>query len=398
LKTSNVYDRNLDVLLDYRMRYADNQGGTGSTKTYSLLQLFITIAHEAENKILSIVSETVPHLKRGAMRDFFDILQKDGVYNPLKHNKTDFTYKVNNNIIEFFAVDSMGKAKGARRDYLFINECNNVPYPIADQLMIRTRKKIFLDYNPDREFWVHNEIRPKANCQVVQSTYKDNPYLEKEIVEDIESRRGDNNWWRVYGLGEIGSLEGLVYTSFEQIDKFPVDENGNYSVKHLFYGLDFGYSNHPTSLLRIGVTGDNVYIDELVYEKKLTNANICERFIEHDINKNDPIWADSAEPKSIQEIFEYGFNIDAAVKGADSIKNGIDILKRYNLHVTKSSLNTIKEFRNYTWDENKEGERLDKPIDAFNHSMDALRYGVTMQLHHKEEKKIFAYQKQRINR
>lgn len=365
-KTLKAYSEKPRIILE--------QGGTSSSKTFSILQLLIIIASK-HDKLISVVSETLPHLKRGAMRDFFNILIGEGIYREKYHNKTDNTYQINNSKIEFFSADNPDKIRGARRDILFINECNNVSYPVYDQLEVRTKETIFLDYNPVSEFWAHEKIKIRDDVYYIQSTYKDNEFLDEKIVTSIESRKDiDPNWWRVYGLGETGSIEGLVFTNWEIVDEMPED------YKKLGYGLDFGFTNDPTALIEVGQQGGFLWLDEKIYETALTNDDIYVKAKKLKIDMETETIADSAEPKSIEELYRMGWNVKPAVKGRDSINSGIDILKSYQLKVTKNSVNLIKELRNYKWAVDKHGKVLNKPIDNWNHAIDGVRYLALMKL------------------
>jgi phage terminase large subunit len=369
IEPTKIYEDNLraynrgDVLII-------NQGGTSSGKTYAILQLLITIALcSVKSLVISIVSETLPHLKRGAMRDFFTILGDS--YNPAFHNKTDSIYLINNCKFEFFPADDDSKLKGARRDILFMNEANNISKSAFDQLEPRTRICTFIDFNPTHWFYAH-DLQSDPGVSFIKSTYKDNHMLDKKIIRSIVSRKDkDPSWWRVYGLGEIGMVEGVVLNNWQQVDRFP-------DIPY-WCGLDFGYTNDPSSLIRIAADGDTLYVDEMLYQTGLKNPDLA-KFIKSNTPEYCEIYADSAEPKSIDEIYAYGVNIHPVKKGKDSIMQGIDVLHRFNIKVTKRSTNLIKELRNYTWMKDKEGRVLNKPIDLFNHGIDAMRYAAIMKL------------------
>lgn len=370
--------------VDSERRIIVSQGGTSAGKSYCILQVILLMAvnHKDETLLFSVVSESLPHLKRGVMRDFFKMLVEEGIYDQKNHNKTDNAYKIGNCTIEFFGADQPDKLRGARRDYLFINECNNIPKSAYDQLEVRTKNQVFLDYNPVSEFWVHEYILPQDGVKFIKSTYKDNPFLDDSIIKSIESRRElDPSWWKVYGLGEVGSVEGLVYTNWKPVNKFP--EHCKWEIM----GLDFGYTNDPTALIKIGLKEGEIFLEELVYETGLTNTDITDRFKALEINKNIEIFADSAEPKAIETIRRAGYFIKGAEKGKDSILNGIDIIKQHKLNVTKGSVNLIKELRNYKWME-KGDKIINKPIDSYNHLLDALRYGLSMKV--KNRNKIYS--------
>ncbi len=366
MKFTSVYRQNIKHSIGNRIII--NQGGTSSSKTYSILQWLYIVATQKENRLISIVSESVPHLKRGVIRDFLNILKENGIYDDTKWNRTDKIYKVGSSSIEFFSADDDSKLRGARRDILFINECNNIGYEAFNQLEVRTKLKIFLDYNPVSSFWVHQHLLNRDDVHLIKSTYRDNEWLDPQIVKSIEQRKNDPNWWRVYGLGEVGMLEGLIFTNFKPCDKFPEE------VKWMVYGQDFGFTNDPSVLVKVGYINGEIWIDEMMYETGLTNQDIADKYEELEVKKNDEIYADSAEPKSIEEIRREGYNIHPSKKGKDSIMVGIDVLKRYKINITKRSLNLLKEFRNYQWKQDKDGNFINKPIDTYNHGIDSIRY------------------------
>lgn len=365
---TKVYHKNLEAIKGNRILV--NQGGTSSSKTWSALQLLFNIAVCATRPIvISVVSESMPHLKRGCMRDFLNILQNDGLYVRDNHNKTDSIYKVGKATIEFFSADNDAKLRGARRDILYINECNNVSYEAYSQLEVRTKKLVILDFNPVARFWAHEKVIPQERVEFIKSTYKDNDHLDAEIVRSIEARQfTDPNWWKVYGLGEVGSLEGVVYNNWRITKDYPRE------YKWRAYGQDFGFTNDPSALVEVTLANGELWIRELMCERGLTNYDIAQRYRELGIDNRAEIIGDSAEPKSIEEIKRQGFNIKPAHKGADSINNGIDILKRYKLNIYHESLNVINELRHYQWQQDKNGKYFNKPIDDFNHTLDALRY------------------------
>ena len=326
---------------------------------------------------ISIVSESIPHLKRGAIKDFQKIMILCDLYKDSQFNKSDLKYRFKNgSYIEFFSVDQPDKLRGARRDILFVNECNNIDFESYQQLSVRTKKFIYLDYNPTNEFWVHTELMNDIDTDFVVLTYKDNEALDKAIVKEIEKAREKaktssywENWWKVYGLGQLGSLEGVIFNNWQIIDNIPTE------ATLLGFGLDFGFSNDPSSLIAVFQWNDKIICDERIYATGLLNTDII-RLMNQD--KRLPIWADSAEPKSIEEIRRSGFNIKSVEKGKDSIVYGISVLQDKDILVTKSSVNLIKELRSYSWDTDKAGKKLNKPIDDFNHSIDALRYFAMM--------------------
>ena len=346
------------------------QGGTSASKTISIILLLIDMAQrDKEPTMTSIVSETFPHLKRGAMRDFLLIMDEHGYFNPNQWNKTDFIYTFETGSrIEFFSADQPGKVRGPRRDRLFINEANNVSYETFDQLEVRTNDIIFLDWNPVSEFWYYDKVANRNDVECIKVNYKDNEALDKSIVESIEQRRDRRGWWQVYGLGELGEVEGKIYTNWQIIDE--VSRNARLER----YGLDFGYSNDPTAIVAIYYYDGGYIWDEICYQKNLSNKQIA------DILSNQYpalVIADSAEPKSIDEIKGYGVNIIAADKGPDSVSYGIQLVQDQKISITKRSINLIKEYRNYLWKVDKDGKVLNIPEHEYSHGMDAGRYAMS---------------------
>ena len=364
-----------------RKRIRICQGGTSSAKTFSILPLLITYAIQVPRSEISIVSESIPHLKRGAIKDFINILIMTDNYKDSSFNKSDLKYKFSNgSYIEFFSVDQPDKLRGARRDVLFINECNNVNFEAYNQLAIRTKKFIYLDYNPTSEFWVHTELMNDEDSEFIILTYKDNEALDHAIVKEIEKAKEKaktskywENWWKVYGLGQVGSLEGVIFSNWKITGKIPIE------AKLLGYGMDFGFTNDPTTLVAVYRYDGKLIVDEVLYKTGMLNTDIIKVLNQNNVGQL-VIWADSAEPKTIEEIRRSGFNIKPVEKGTDSIKFGLDTLQQYEILVTDNSTNIIKELRSYTWDTDKTGKTLNKPIDAYNHSIDALRYFAMMEL------------------
>jgi phage terminase large subunit len=352
------------------------QGGTSASKTFSILCVLIKQACTKKTEI-SIVGETVPHLRRGAIRDFIKIMIAKGIFVPARWNKTLLTYQfANRSTIEFFSADQEARLRGARRQVLFINEANNIDFESYYQLAIRTSEAIYIDFNPTHEFWAHTEVLREDDSELLILTYQDNEALPDTIRRDIELNRTKAetsaywaNWWKVYGLGQVGTLQGAIYEDFEVVEGIDVSR-----AKFVALGLDWGFSNDPTALVAIYRQGDCLLIQELLYATGLTNQDIADKLRSLGITRAWEIVADSAEPKSIEEIYRLGFNIKPAEKGPDSVRNGIDILKRFKLQVTKDSTNLIKELRSYTWATDKEGKNTGVPIDSFNHACDAMRY------------------------
>lgn len=351
------------------------RGGTSASKTFSVLPFLIDYAIKNPKQEISVVAETIPHLRRGAMRDFLKIMDLIGMYRDEQFNKSSLTYNfTNGSFIEFFSADNSSKLRGARRDVLFVNECNNIDWESYYQLAIRTRKFIYLDYNPVSEFWVDAELLGDSDTDFVVLTYKDNEALDESIVKEIEKAQEKaktssywDNWWRVYGLGEVGSVQGTIYTNWQQIDTIPNE------ARLLGIGLDFGYSVDPTACVGIYKYNDSYILHELIYQKELSNKNI------YDLIKDEPsiVICDSAEPKSIAELQSYGLRCMGALKGKDSILHGIQLIQQQSLLVTKHSTNLIKELRGYVWATDRNNKPTGDPIEINNHLMDAMRYGFT---------------------
>lgn len=352
--------------LDKRIRVVC--GGTSASKTISILLYLIALAQtDTKPTLTSVVSESFPHLRRGAMRDFLNIMQDHGYFKDNDWSKTDYTYSFETGSkIEFFSADMPSKVRGPRRDRLFVNEGNNIPYESWDQLVIRTKEFAFLDYNPTNEFWAYEElIGKREDVDFLTLTYLDNEALDTNIVQEIESHKNNKQWWLVYGLGQLGEVEGKIYKGWNIIDQIP------HEARLERRGLDFGYSNDPTAIVDLYYYNGGWILDEIMYRKGLSNKQISDFLI----NQPDVLTiADSAEPKSIDELMSYGVQVLPAQKGQGSVNQGIQYVQGKRISMTKRSLNLIKEYRNYLWKTDKEGKILNVPEDMFNHSMDAIRY------------------------
>ena len=346
-------------------------GGTGASKTISILLWMIqrAMVPKYKGELMSVVSEFFPHLKRGVIRDFQNIMEEHGYWKENEYNRTDCIYSfLNGSKIEFFSADQPGKVRGPRRDILFINEANNISYEIYTQLEVRTKKIIWMDWNPVQEFWFYTEVKGKPDVDFITLTYKDNEALDKGIVAAIESRMGNKNWWKVFGLGELGDAEGKVYKNWLYIDSVP------HEARLERRGLDFGYTNDPSALVDIYYYNGGYIIDEKLYQKGMSNKQIAD-FV---LNLEYPsvmVVADSAEPKSIDELRSYGVNVIPVTKGKDSVYQGIQFVQDQRISITKGSYNVIKEYRNYLFETDKDGKVTNDPSPVFNHSMDAIRYG-----------------------
>jgi phage terminase large subunit len=358
--------RILKRTLTANTRIIAHQGGTSSGKTWSILQALIILALNNSVQI-SVCAITLPHLKRGAMRDFKKLLQNYGLYSEKYYNKTDNTFRIGNSSIEFFSLDDPGKAHGPRRDILFVNEANLIPQNTFQQLILRTNDRVILDYNPvDTYHWLYETILTRPDCTLIKSTYKDNKFLAPEIVEEIEKLRDtDANLWRIYGLGEPGQLLNTIFNNWQQVPSFP-------DSTEVFFGLDFGFNN-PTALVKCTLKdNENLYLEELLYQTHLTNTELIDRLKALPVRRF-PIYADAAEPQRIKEIQQAGFNCKPAEK---TVNNGIDRIKRLKVFYTAASANIHKEYRSYKWQEDSDQRLIDSPVKYNDHLMDAIRYAV----------------------
>ena len=360
----------INKILALKKRIKIIQGGTSAGKTFGIIPVIIDKATKQPGLEVSVVAESIPHLRRGALRDFLKIMKWTNRFVDERFNKSLLKYEfANGSFIEFFSADDSSKLRGARRDILYVNECNNVNFEAYNELSIRTKKEVYLDFNPANEFWVE-EIKEDAEADFIILTYKDNEALDKGIVDQIEKNRLKaetstywRNWWKVYGLGELGMLEGVVFSNWKPIDIIPKE------ARLIGIGMDFGYTNDPTSIIEVWKHNETRILNEVTYQTGLLNSDIAKL-----LPKDVPVYADSAEPKSIADIQRYGITIKGVTKGRDSINYGIDVMQRENYLVTSKSINLIKELRSYCWDSDKTGKRLNKPVDNYNHAIDAVRY------------------------
>jgi phage terminase large subunit len=361
----------INKILSLKKRIKIIQGGTSAGKTFGILPILIDRAIKQPNVEISVVAESIPHLRRGALKDFLKIMRWTNRYVDGQFNKSLLTYTFKNgSYIEFFSADDSSKLRGARRDVLYINECNNITFEAYNELSIRTKREIYLDFNPANEFWVHKELKHEPDADFIILTYKDNEALDQSIVTQIEKNRDKAvtsnywaNWWRVYGLGEVGMLEGVIFENWKEIDKVPED------ARLVGIGLDFGYTNDPTAAIEIYNWNGKRIVNELVYRTGMLNSDIAKVLPSGVI-----IYADSSEPKSIDDIKRYGKTIKGVTKGKDSINYGIDVMQQQEYLVTKQSTNLIKELRAYCWDVDKSGNRGRNPTGGLDHGIDALRY------------------------
>ena len=358
-------------ILRLRNRIKIIQGGTSAGKTFGILPILISKAAKRPLMEISVVAESIPHLRRGALKDFLSMMKSGFRYVDKRYNKSLLRYDFDNgSYIEFFSADDSSKLRGARRDILYINECNNIEFEAYNELAIRTKREIYLDFNPANEFWVHTELKDEPDTDFVVLTYKDNEALDKGIVREIEKNRLKGltssywaNWWNVYGLGEMGSLQGVVFSNWKQIDTIPTE------ARLLGYGVDFGYTADPTSIVEVYNYNGQRILNEICYQTGLVNTEIAKK-----LQNNIIAYADSAEPKSVEEIRRTGQLIKGVTKGLDSVNFGIQIMQSQEYLVTSQSTNLIKELRSYCWDKDRSGKQINKPIANYNHAIDAVRY------------------------
>lgn len=347
------------------------QGGTSASKTISILLYLIARAQTDKTPTLtSIVAESFPHLRRGTLRDFLLIMQEHRYFNDSLWDKTNSVYTFETGSrIEFFSVDQPQKVRGARRDRLFVNECNNISFQAFEELEVRTKDFIFLDYNPTNEFWLFTDVEGKRDdIEKIILTYKDNEALSPEIVKSIESRKNRPGWWKVYGLGQLGEVEGRIYTGWQIIDKIP------HEARLERYGLDFGYFPDPAAVVAVYYFNGGYILDQVVCQVEMSNREMANTL------KNLPramIVADSAEPKSIAELKAFGLNVVPTEKGKDSLKYTIKAVQDQRISVTQQSVDLIKEYRNYLWDTDKDGKIIPgTPAGGNDHLLDASRYAI----------------------
>lgn len=378
IRHTNVLTRNLQA----STKIVANQGSSGSSKTWSLAQKFMYLALTTERPILiSIVGKTFPALRATAMRDFFLVLREYGLYSEINHNKSEHIYRLELAEIEFFSADQPHKLKGRKRDYLWMSEADAFTWEDWIQLSIRTNIQISLDYNPSEEFhWIYEQVLTRNDCTYIHSTYKDNTFLEPERVKEIERLALiDENYWRVYGLGERGSNKAQVYTHAKIVSGLPMDREPD----EVIYGLDFGY-NHPMALVRVSLYGDDVYTEELIYERNMTNGDLIARMQEIGVPKRATIWADPARADAIEEIYRAGFNIHPAEK---NVLEGIKAVKSVSWYIPDNSPSLVREYRSYKWKQDKNGKVLDEPVKFMDDLMDAVRYPIYNHLKSRQRSK-----------
>jgi len=365
------------------------QGGTSAGKTFGILPILIDRCIRTPMLETSVVSESIPHLRRGCIRDFLKIMMLTNRFKDSQWNRSSLTYTfTNGSYIEFFSVEQPDKLRGARRNVLYVNEANNVPFEAYQQLSIRTSGDIWIDFNPTANFWAHKEVAGNDDADFITLTYLDNEALPDTIVKDIERAREKakdstywSNWWQVYGLGQIGSLDGVCITDWKEINQLPEE------ARLLCGGMDFGYQNDPSTYIRLYKYNDAYIFDEVFYQKKLLNTDISNLLKQHDVT--EVVYADSAEPKSIAELRTYKHKVLPCTKGKDSIVYGINLINQNKIFVTSRSKNLIKELQSYTWMKDREGNTINKPIQGFDHCIDSCRYAISSQLKNPNAGKYF---------
>ena len=364
LKTNIVFEN----LVDSDKKIIINQGGTRSGKTFNIL-LYIIFYYclNNSNKTITICRKTYPALRATVLRDFINILREHNLYSEDNHNKSSSEYNLFGNLIEFISLDQPVKVRGRKRHLLFINEANELFWEDWQQLLFRTSDKIILDYNPSEEYhWIYDKIIPREDAHFLKTTYKDNPFLEQSLIDEIERLKyTDEQYWQIYGLGEKGISKATIF-DYVECNQVP------FEAEVVSFGMDFGFTNDPTALVKVSKFDNNLYIEELLYRTMMTTGDI-HNFLKGKVNR-EPIYADSSEPRIIEELRRMGWSIRASLKGKDSVNAGIDLLKRFKIHIHKDSTNAIQEFRNYKWLEDKTGKLTNKPEDKNNHIADAVRY------------------------
>lgn len=364
-----------------------NQGGTSSGKTYSIMQLLFVMGIENAGYVITVVGQDIPNLKKGAYRDAKNILKESDALKAWfpDINESERIIKcTNGSVIEFTSYKDEQDARNGKRDVLFINEANGIPYEVFWQLDMRTRKKVFLDYNPSARFWVHEHLIGAKDVKVIISDHRKNRFLSQQQHDMIEGIK-DDELWKVYARGLTGRIMGLVLKDWELCEALPEQE----AWKMNAYGLDWGFTNDPTACIHVVLAHGDIWLDELIYETGMTNPQIAQRMKQEGITARDSVVADNAEMKSIAELNGMGLHVIPCVKGAGSVNVGLDILRRYRLHITRRSVGLRKEALNYKWKVDRNGEPTNEPVDAFNHAIDAVRYVVSKMLNvHPEIKGI----------
>ena len=365
LKTNIVFKH----LSESKKKIVVEQGGTRSGKTYNIL-LWIIFKYCSNNKgkIITVCRKTFPSLRATVLRDFLEILRSNEIYNEEYHNKSNSEYSLFGNLVEFTSLDQSQKIRGRKRDLLFINEANELYWEDWQQLIFRTQERIIIDFNPSEEYhWLYDKVITRSDCDFFKTTYLNNPFLEVSIKKEIERlKETDEQYWQIYGLGERAASRSTVFR-YVEVEQIPP------SAELISYGMDFGYSNDPTTLVSVYLEEFNMYVREHLYRTQMTTNDIHQFLLDQHL-ESKPIYADSAEPRLIEELRRMGHKILPSLKGKDSVNAGIDLLKRYRLNILTTSTNAIQEFRNYKWQEDRTGKLTNTPIDKNNHIIDPCRY------------------------
>ena len=365
VKTNIVYKH----LVNSEKKIVVEQGGTRSGKTYNII-LWIIFEYCAKNhnKVVTVCRKSFPSLRATVLRDFMTILESHNLYSEKFHNKSNSEYYLFGNLVEFISLDQPQKIRGRKRDLLFINEGNELFFEDWQQLVFRTQERIILDFNPSDEYhWIYDKVITREDCDFFKTTYLDNPFVGDSIKREIELLKDtDEQYWQIYGLGERAASRSTVFR-YSEVSNIPEDS------ELIAYGMDFGYTNDPSTLVSVYVKDRNLYIKEHLYRTAMTTTDIHKFLLDEDLDSK-PIYADSAEPRLIAELRRMGHNIFPSLKGRDSVNAGIDLLKRYKINILSTSSNAIMEFRNYKWKEDKAGTLLNIPVDTFNHIIDPCRY------------------------
>ena len=365
IKTNIVYDH----LLLSDKKIIVEQGGTRSGKTYNIiLWIIFEYCTNNRNKVITVCRKSFPSLRATVLRDFMSILESHNLYSEKFHNKSNSEYYLFGNLVEFISLDQPQKIRGRKRDLLFINEGNELFWEDWQQLVFRTQERIVIDFNPSDEYhWIYDKVLPRDDCDFFKTTYLDNPFVEESIRKEIELLRDtDEQYWQIYGLGERAASRSTVFR-YAEVSHIPED------AELVAYGMDFGFSNDPSTLVSVYTKDINLYVKEHLYRTAMTTTDIHKFLLSEELSSK-PIYADSAEPRLISELRRMGHNIFPSLKGKDSINAGIDLLKRYKINILSTSSNAISEFRNYKWKEDKSGALLNTPIDDNNHIIDPCRY------------------------
>jgi len=367
-KASVLFEKNYSA----KAHIVVNQGGTSSGKTTAILQVLFTLACEQTQQIITVTGQDIPNIKSGVLRDALDIYKRSDKLKAsvTSYNKSERIFQFRTgSVIEFKSYADAQDAKSGKRDYLFVNEANGISWDVYSELALRTRKRIYIDYNPNTDFWVHEYLLGEPGVQLIISDHRHNPFLDVATRKKIESlKQTDNERWKVYARGLTGRIHGLVLDNWQICEDIPP------KAKLVAAGLDFGYTNDPTGCIIVYKQTGELWIEELIYETGLTNPDISQKLADAGLNRNIEIIADSAEPKSIEELRRMGWRIVPARKGPDSVRLSIDILKRYKLNVTRSSIDLLNELKKYKWRRAREGKILNQPSDDWNHLIDPLRY------------------------